>query len=205
MTVVRLEGGGLWLHSPGGLDERTVAEIRRLGTVCAIVAPGNFHHLHVAAAQRHFPDAATYICPGVERKQPELGYTAVLGDDTPEAWRGEFEQVVVRGTRWMWEVAFFHIPSRTLILVDLIENFPRAGKRPDRVLRLWLKWVFRMWGHPAPAPEYQMGWGDRAEVRRCLERILDWPFDRIVLNHGDPIESQPHEAARQAWRTVLCR
>lgn len=205
MTVVRLNDGGLWLHSPGELDQRTVAEIQSLGAVTAIVAPGNFHHLHVADAQQYFPDAATYICPGVERKQPGLDYTGLLSDEPPGAWRGELEQVVVRGTRWMWEVAFFHVDTRTLILVDLIENFPRAGERPDRVLRLWLKWVFRMWGRPAPAPEYRMGWGDRAVVRGCLERILQWPFDRVIVNHGDPVECRAHEVARDAWRAVLGR
>lgn len=44
----------------------------------------------------------------------------------PADWDGEIDQVLVQGTRIMREVAMFHRASRTLILVDLIENFTDA-------------------------------------------------------------------------------
>lgn len=118
MTLIRLEDGRLWLHSPGGLDQETIARIKSLGEVAFIIAPGNYHHLHVAQAQAAFPEAETYLCPGIERKQPELPFDCFLADQAPPAWSKEFQQVLVRGTRLMWEVAFFHQPSRTSLLVD---------------------------------------------------------------------------------------
>ena len=58
----------------------------------------------------------------------------MLGDDAPALWAEELSQVCLRGTRVMREVAFFHRASRTLILVDLVENmtagdfFPRSAR-----------------------------------------------------------------------------
>jgi hypothetical protein len=84
-TLIRCDDGGLVVHSPGPLDDAVHDEIASLGPVRVIVAPGNFHHLHVAASQRAFPEAETWICPGVERKRPALRYDRVLGGDGP-AW-----------------------------------------------------------------------------------------------------------------------
>jgi hypothetical protein len=193
------------IHSPGPLDDTLAAEIRELGEVAFIVAPGNFHHLHAAACQRRFPDTETWICPGVERKQPELTFAGVLGDEPPTGWAGQLDQVVIRGARWMREVVFYHRASRTLILVDLIENIGDSTPGTNWMLRLWWKGVFRMWNRPRPAPEYQLGWSDKAAAKACLERILSWDFERIVLAHGDLIEDDAKDAAREAWSRVLDR
>lgn len=199
MTIIRLEDGKLWLHSPGGLNEQTISAIKALGEVAFIVAPGNYHHLNVAQAQTAFPQAETHLCPGIERKQPELRFDWLLGDRPPKAWSKELQQVLVRGTRFMWEVAFFHQPSRTLLLVDLVENFTDRTSGTNWALRFWMKWISRMWNQPKPAPEYQMGWGNRQAVRHHLERILSWDFQRVLLSHGEPIETDAHHQLRLAW------
>jgi glyoxylase-like metal-dependent hydrolase (beta-lactamase superfamily II) len=62
-----------------------------------------------------------------------------------------------------------------------------------------------MWNHPKPAPEYQLGWKDKAAARQSLKRILEWDFDRIVLSHGDLIEDDAKATARQAWEVPLSK
>ena len=37
-----------------------------------------------------------------------------------------------------------------------------------------------------------MGWKDKSAARKCLLRILDWDFDKIILSHGDLIEIWTH-------------
>lgn len=203
MTVIRLASGQLMLHSPCEITAARAQEIAALGPVAHIVAPGNFHHLFVASAQAAFPSAKTWICPGVEKRQPGLTYDAVLGDAAPPDWAGEIDQVLVAGTRIMREVAMFHRASRTLILVDLIENFTDATPHTGGALKFWFKFVLRMWNNPLPAPEYRMGWSDRAAAAQSLRRILAWDFERIVLSHGDLIESDAHDVAEWAWGGVL--
>jgi len=203
MTIIRLSNGNLFIHSPCEIDEQAKIEIERLGTVEFIVAPGSYHYLHVASAQQAFPEAETFICPGIERKNPEIEFDWLLGDRPDKRWEDDFEQVLVRGNRYIWEVAFYHKSSRTLILVDLIENITDRTEDVSWSLELWWKIVFRMWGNPKPAPEYQLGWKDKSAARKSLMKILEWDFERIIISHGDLIEENAKEVALHAWQRPL--
>ncbi|MGA9333454.1 MAG: DUF4336 domain-containing protein [Rudaea sp.] len=203
MTVIRLDSGKLILHSPCAITPELAAEIAALGPVAHIVAPGNFHHLHVASAQQAFPNAKTWICPGVERRQPGIRYDDVLNDTPPMEWAHEINQVLAQGSRIMREVAMFHRASRTLILVDLIENFTDATPNTGVALKFWFKYVLRMWDNPRPAPEYRIGWTDRKAAANSLRRILLWDFERIVLSHGDLVEHDAKAVALKAWAGIL--
>ena len=83
MTVIKLPGGDLLIHSPCAFDGSLAADVAALGRVVAIIAPGNLHRLHVRSCQRAFPDAAIYICPGVEKRAKGLAFELVLGDEIP--------------------------------------------------------------------------------------------------------------------------
>lgn len=203
MTVIRLSDSRLMLHSPCEIDNQLKNALSRLGTVAFIVAPGNFHYLHVPSAQAAFPEAQTFICPGIEYKRPGMKFDFLLGDTAPEAWAGELDQVLVRGSRWMWEVAFFHRVTGTLILVDLIENITDMTPHANWQLKLWWKLVFRMWNKARPAPEYQLGWFDRNAARASLRQILKWDFKRVIIAHGDLIETNARKVAEEAWQKVL--
>lgn len=203
MTVVRLSDGRVLIHSPCPIDSATKAELDELGPVAFIVAPGNFHHLHVAPCQSLFPGARTYVCPGIRGKRPDLAFDGELGDTPEPGWAQDLDQVVVRGGRLMSEVAFFHRPSRTLILVDLIENMGDSTPGTNRLLRFFWKYVFGMWNVPMPAPEYRLAWKDKSVARESLERILAWPIERVLISHGEPLLESPRDMLVQAWRGVL--
>lgn len=205
MTVIRLSSGELMLHSPCDITAAMAEKISALGPVAHIVAPGNYHTLYAATAQAAFPRAKTWICPGIERRRPGLKYDGVLSDAAPADWIGEIDQVLVQGTRYMREVAMFHRAGRTLILVDLIENFTDATPHMGWVLKFLFKYVLRMWNKPRPAPEYRMGWSNRRKAAKSLRRILAWDFQRIVLAHGDLIDRNAREVAAAAWAEVLER
>ena len=201
MTLARRSDGALIVHSPGPVDDATRARIEAMGRVAVIVAPGNFHHLHVRSCQRAFPRAETWICPGVERKQRELRYDGLLEGSPPPCLAADFSLVSVFG-RLMGEVAMLHRPSRTLLLVDLIENFGDRTPGINWLLKACWKLV-GMWNRPAPAPEYRLGWRNRAEARAALEQIIGWDFHRIVIAHGDLIKRDARAVAQQAWRNHL--
>jgi hypothetical protein len=203
MTVLKLRNGQILIHSPCSFDEALKQEVAALGQVAAIIAPGNFHWLHVRSCQQAFPTALTYICPGVEtRSKGKVAFDYILTDAAPALWAGELSQVLLQGTRIMREVAFFHDASRTLILVDLVENVTSATPGTNRFLRF----VFRtigMWNRPSPAPEYRFAWGDKELVRNSMVRILAWDFQRVVLSHGDLITSDAKQVVRRSWRKIL--
>lgn len=203
MTVIRLSDGRLLLHSPCEIDPQTRSEIEALGQVAYIMAPGSYHYFYVPSAQAAFPEAETYLCPGIERKRPDLDFDWLLADRAPEGWAADLEQVLVRGNRLMWEVAMFHKASKTLILVDLLENFTDQTPEVNWTLKFWWKAIMHMWNHPKPAPEYQLGWKDKAAARQSLERILEWDFERVILAHGDLVEKDAQAVVRAAWKNPL--
>lgn len=202
MTVIKLRSGEILVHSPCAFDEALGAEVAALGRVAGIIAPGNFHWLHVRSCQEAFPDAVTYICPGVEKRAKSLEFDVVLGDEAPPLWAGELSQVALQGPRIMREVAFLHHASKTLILVDLVENVTPATPGVNWVLRVFFR-AIGMWNQPSPAPEYRVAWGDEARVRQGLERILAWDFERVILSHGDLITRDAKQVVTRAWRKIL--
>jgi hypothetical protein len=203
MTVIRLASGTLVLHSPCDMTSALVQQISAIGPVGHLIAPGNYHTAHLLSAQKAFPEAKTWICPGVERKHLAIRYDGILRDTPPADWAGELDQIVVRGTRIMREVAMFHRASNTLLLVDLIENFTDATPHINAASRFLFKYVLGMWNVPRPAPEYQIGWKDRKAAKESLQRILSWGFTKIIIGHGDLIEVNADAVAREAWKSVL--
>jgi len=123
MTVIRLRGGELFLHSPLGLDDALRGELERLGTPRFAVAPNRFHHLYVGAYRDAFPGMQLYAAPGLPEKRRDLRFDAVLDrDDASHGWSGEIDQAFVRGYPLMNEVVFCHRASRSLLVCDLMFN-----------------------------------------------------------------------------------
>ena len=50
-----------------------------------------------------------------------------------------------------------------------------------------------------------MGWSDKGAARASLERILAWDFERVVLAHGDCIDTDAKARLREAWANPLSR
>lgn len=200
MTVLRLDGG-LCVHSPVPIDAATRDEIEKLGEVIALVAPSNCHHLYFSSAQRAFPRARTFGTADLQRKRKDLRFDEIIGEEPSSFWTGQLEQVVV-GNRIMREIDFFHRASRTLVAVDLVENFSDQTAGTNRVLRAMLR-ALGMWGRPRAAPELRWFTRDRVAARNAVERILAWDFERAVIAHGDLLNRSPHDAIREAWRWVL--
>lgn len=204
MTVIKLANGELLIHDPCKIDSETKSEIDALGEVKYIIAPGNFHHLYVTDFQQLYPQAETFICPGLERKRPDIRFDWILGNRPDPRWSDELEQVVVQGTKIIWEVAFLHQPSKTLILVDLLENIGDDYRHPAGLwLRFWWKLVFKMWNRPKAAPEYQIAWGNKQIVKQGLNRIISWGAERVILAHGENIEGDVNNVLTTAWQKVL--
>ena len=195
MTVIRLSGGRLLLHSPLPLDAEIRAELDALGRVAYAVAPNRLHHLYAGDVVRAYPDARLWVAPGLPEKRPDLVHAGVLGDEAPVEWRGELEQAFFRGRPYENEVAFFHPATRTLILCDLAFNFGPRNAWPTRVLMSLL----RSYGKLGPSKLDPLLIRDRAAARASLDRILAWDFDRVIVAHGDVQESGGYPLMRDGY------
>jgi len=199
MTVIRLADGSLLLHSPVQLDSELRRELDAIGRVRFTVAPNRVHHLYAGEVAKAYPEARLWVGPGLERKRPDLSFVDVLGDDAPAEWRDEVAQVFFRGRPYENEVVFFHRASRTLILCDLAFNFGPRAAAPTRFLMRLL----RSYGRFGPSKLDPFLIRDRVAARQSLERILAWDFDRVVVAHGDVLESGGREALRQGYAWLL--
>lgn len=193
MTVVRLSDGGLFVHSPVGLDAGTRAEVDALGEVRAVVAPSVFHHLFVGEWMAAYPKATFAACPGLEWKRTDLAFTAVLGDQPHPEWSRDLEQVYFSSRREN-EVVFFDTRTRTMICADALLNLSVHDYASTR-------FAARLMGNDAPGISHLERFmiRDRGLARRQADRILAWDIDRIVLAHGGLIEARGRDAMRHAY------
>ena len=187
MTVVRLGSGGLWCHSPTELTPALQAEIDRLGPVEHLVSPNKIHYAHIQSWAEAYPHAIAWASPGVRERAASqhipVTFQADLGDTPPPQWATEINQTIVRGSRFLDEVVFFHRQSQTLILTDLIENF-----EPAKVAKSF-RWVIRLIGIADPDGKTPLDlrltfWGNKAQARQGYEQMLAWAPEKIILAHG---------------------
>ena len=80
MTIVRLTGGGLVLHSPVAITPELKAQIDTLGPVRHVICPAMFHHLHAGSAIAAWPQARLHAPEALQRKRRDLRFDAVFGE-----------------------------------------------------------------------------------------------------------------------------
>jgi hypothetical protein len=124
MTVIRLQDGSLWLHSPTAWDETLSNALAELGTVRFLVAPNRLHYWWIGDWKMRFPQARSYAAPDVrnDARGRFQGFDADLLDQAPPEWNGEIAMAPLVGS-YMTELEFLHRPTGTLVLTDAIENF----------------------------------------------------------------------------------
>ena len=199
MTVCRLADGRLLVHSPIALDS-VKAALDELGEVAFAVAPNFIHHLFMRPFLEAYPGAQLYVSPKLVKKRPDLDAKGVLGDVPPEGtWGDTLDQALVQGSRLMDEVVFLHRPSRTLILCDLCEcvhaEAPWLWRQMGRVAGIY--------EHYGPPVDMRRSFRDRAALAGFVRRVLDWDFDRIVMSHGNLVETGGKDIFRSAYAFCL--
>ena len=194
MTVIKLASGGLFLHSPTRLDEETKQALDEIGEVRAVVAPSRAHHLFVADYIKTWPGAKLYGPPGLVGEIPDfrtrigarrdLKLDAVLGDEPESVWAGSIDQHLFKGAPALNEVVFLHRPSRSVIFTDLVFNVPADFKDA----RIFYTLVGAR-GRFGPHRLIRIAIRDRKAARASVAKILEWDFDRVIVTHGDVLES----------------
>ncbi len=199
MTVARLPGDRLLLHSPVATTPDLVREVKALGEVAYMVAPNLLHHLFVGEWQEACPDALLYVAPGLDTKRADLKIEGVLGDEPEAGWKDVIDQVLIAGFPFANEIAFFHRPSATLIGTDLAFNL---GDNSPPLTRFFVRFA-GSYGRLAPSLLERILVKDRTAFRHSLERILEWPFERVVVAHGDVSEKGGREELVDGYSWVL--
>ncbi|SJN53673.1 hypothetical protein VR7878_00437 [Vibrio ruber DSM 16370] len=202
MTIVRLADQSLWVHSPIELNPELKASVDTLGVVKYLIAPNQLHHLFISQWQSAYPEALSYGTEGVRHKRQDLTFNASLSAQADYPWADELDAVLFTGSQVMQECVFFHRPSETLIVTDLIENFsPKAFNWFQRLLA-------KLTGILAPTGKMPLDWRlsflmGKATARTHLEKILNWEPRTIVMAHGVIVTENADQFLRRSFRWLL--
>jgi hypothetical protein len=199
MTVVRLRGAKLWLHSPVPISPQVRVQLDALGEVAYIVAPNKVHHLFAGDCKAAFPQAMLFGAPGLARRRPDLQDMHKLVAAPEPYWEGELGQLLVEGIPLMNETVWFHQRSRTLILTDLCQWW--RGEMPvSSRLYATLTGVRKQLAVPYTV---RLLVKDRAALARSIHRLFEWDFERVVVAHNSIVDTHARDAVRRALAELL--
>ena len=185
-VIVRLSKGDLWIWSPVKLTASLRTSVDCLGPVRHLVSPNKLHHLYLQEWKAAYPEAQIWGLQSTIDKLPNLRFREALRDNPPAEWHVEIDQAWFRGSFAMDEIVFFHRPSATAIIADLVQTFS------DLFLRRhwgWWRVLARLDGltqEQACAPlEWRLSFINRAPARRARDKILSWDCRRTIVAHGE--------------------
>lgn len=203
MTVLRLGNGDLLLHSPTQATAELVDALAAIGPVRHLVAPNIAHWTFLKEWQDRYPAAVTWAVPGLRDRAQVRASGLRLDRDLPEAappeWATEIDQGFIRGAGYR-EAYFFHRPSRTLVLTDVVQHM--HGSRLPVLTRAFV----RLSGTDAgTTPRYLRALLRlrHADARRAFRAMLALEPERVVFAHGAWFDRDGGSRLRQAlaWLT----
>lgn len=188
MTVLDLDGE-LLVHSP---IAAAPSVLEGLGRPRWVLAPNLMHHLHLGPWIAAGLEA--WGAPGLPDKRDDLSFEGVI-EEGAHPFGPDVQTHALRSFGLTNEVALLHRPSRTLIVSDLVFNIsPTAPWLTRAAMRC-------LGGYPGCRVTALERLGMRRGLaREDLATILGWDFDRVVMAHGDVIESGGKQAVSDAFR-----
>jgi hypothetical protein len=198
MTVVRLAGDNLLLHSPCRPSAFLADDLARIGRVGHVVAPNWFHDLYLREYRDLYPNA-TFWGPSFLRLQyPRIIDNSLNGDFQPP-WIPQMPYCTVRGLLTFDESLFFHVATRTLIVADLLMNASASPHAP-----LGTRLGYRFFGLDGRLKVFPITrWfalANRGQLRRAARQVAEWKPERLIVGHGTPIAQSANDQLVAALR-----
>lgn len=201
MTVIELEAGRLWVHSPLAPSPEVYEAVDAMGSVEFIVAPNKIHSLGVAPWKERYPSAEVWVSPRFQKRHPDTPFDHIIGVTTPDDWGRKIQALCFAGSFFLDEVVFFHEASRTLILTDLIQ---RHDPSEENCFWRWAKRAAGVLGDSGgTARDLRSTFHDRVAARKSAELLLRWDFDRVIIAHGRCITDNARRTVEQAFEWAL--
>lgn len=181
--------------SPIKFDDQQVARLRSLGGITDIVAPNMIHHLSVKHAKALFPKATVWAAPGLREKIPDLPIDKLL---TTAAWPyGDvLRPILLEGCPSWNEIVFIHKPERTLIAIDFVFNIHNQ----KGVMAKTIQKILGTYDRFAVSRLTTTYVKDKDKFRASVAQVMASDFDRVMMTHGDIVESGGKPLLKEALR-----
>jgi hypothetical protein len=183
VTIIRLPSGALIVHSMAPFMTSEVAEIRSLGEPAWLVEAMLLHDTYARQGHETFPNLPFL---GPEGFGEVVHFPTLPLSPAPVEWAGQVDVIELLGAPRLKEHVVVHRPSRTLIVADLVFNFAANERGWNRFFHRHIAGFRR---YPGMSRLFRACISDRTAFRTSLARVLEADFDRIVVGHGDVIET----------------
>ena len=186
VTLVRLHSGKVVIHSTASFTPQDVAAINALGKPGWLVEATTAHDTFAKEGKAAFP-GIPYLAP--EGFSEMVGFPTQPLDPPPAAWTDELAILELAGkAEKMREYAMLHRPTRTLIVADLAFHVTAEAGLGQRIFAV--AGLIGGKDHETAMPRIEkLGVKDKAAFERSLETLLGWDFDRVIVGHGDVVET----------------
>jgi hypothetical protein len=205
MTLIQLKTGQLVAISPIQITDVIKQQIEDIGVVHHIVAPNLYHYKFAATFKVNYPRATFWAAPGLIKKKPELPIDQTI--TSSNLFLDELDCIQFEGFQTLpWgeagrlnESVFFHPTSRSLILTDTAYNFDPSFP----VLTQFATKVLGGYNRLSPSWLERLATKDVASVRRAVQRVLQWDFQRVIMAHGTIVEVDAKQKFQEGYEWFL--
>lgn len=125
-TAIKLANDEVFLIVSSPCTSETTSVIDSMGQVKYLLTPDYEHGMHILDFHNKYPEAKCIGPQGIEEKKPLVPWAGILGsggEDKVYGFENEIKLHYFPGHANR-EIALLHIPSRTLVVADLLFNLP---------------------------------------------------------------------------------
>ncbi len=174
----------LIIISPANFDQEMIKNIKESPLKKVFIAPNNFHNINLAKMKSLFPDASFY---GPKRSEEQSGVVLIRNKELDIS--DEIIPIKIYGNYKLMETCFYHSPSKSLIITDLLFNMHHKMNFPTRAILTIAGAYHKL--NMSRLLKFTIN--DKDLFIKSLKSLLDYPFEHVLLNHGDRITRKEFE------------
>jgi len=218
-TAIKLSSGNLAIFSPVPWTSDVEGTLKSLGgNVNFLIAPDYEHHMSLGPWKAKFPNAVVIAVEGLREKRAKQGNEDIIIDVTfgkdnkrqvklPEELAADIE-VEYFDAHANKEIVVLHREDKTLITADLMFNLPPneqfSKAEVDATSGFWQRFAAlaaSINGNGQQRFLWHVLAKDKASFSESAKMVNTWSFNKIIVAHGDVIETGGKELYEQlfAW------
>lgn len=177
-TIIVRGEKNIYIISPKDLNKEECKFLVDSNKNLIFISPNNVHNIHLKTMKDKFPNAEFY---GPKRSAKQSGVN--LEKTSNLKAHNELIPIFIDGCKTLSETCFYHEQSKTLIATDLLFNMHHKMNFASRM-------AFIMAGayHKLNMSRLiRVSRNDKKAFRNSLEKLLESPFENMILNHGESI------------------
>jgi hypothetical protein len=198
MVVVKLDGGKLLIWNGIALEEPEMKELEAWGTPTYLVVPNGLHRMDARIYKQRYPGLTVFAPPAAKKKIEQIVAVDRTDGNFGDARVTMTFPACTAGKEALLEVK--HAAGGTTIVInDLVMNM-RHGKG-------FGGFMFKLMGFTAdtpnvPLPTRMLLIKDKPGLKTLLHELAaKSDLKRVIVSHGDVLESGAAEGLRQATQT----